>query len=511
MTTPASTANSGEAQRRARIGVIRPGWQELSILLAAVLLSVVGISLGTSVPLWINIVSPVLLSVGLVVGVVTMVRANPAAVWTSLLWVRIVMIAYSGVGSVVPFIANDTTLDIMDRFFTLFPLDMVKYNAVVAVFTLVMLLAARLVAWFVGEGGGSRGVLSARIQACALDARQFALVALAVSMPIKILFRWIPFVTGVDVNLPATVLMLGTLSYVAYPLLIYHALTHDRRLLWLPVPLMLLEVALGALAFNKSEALFPIIFGFLGLLFHRPTLRRVTIGAGAIILVYWLLVPFTTFGRSQVGVNNGALATVTLESAIGIAGRYEGNDGGRVGREQYQAGIARLSYITGGSYAVSQYDQGIPGGTLDNALTILIPRAIYPDKPDVTRVFRDFNYALTGSDESQSGPGIPPEAYWNYGWLGVIGMAAIMGVVYALWSLYAVATLQAGAWHLLFVSLLGIRVAARIDGLIATDFIPMIPIAIVAHLGLSFANKVILGRKSRRAAASVAAAAGGSR
>lgn len=496
MITNGSSAISDEPERRSVVDAMRPRWQEVTVVLAASLVSLIGVSLGTSVPQFFNIVVPVLLSIGLFLGAISMVRIEPGAIWAPLFWVRIVMIAYSGVGSVVPFIANDVTLDIIDRFFALYPVDMMKYNAVVAVFSLTMLIAAWIICWLIGTDLQRRVGSAIRIQSSALDAKQFGLLALIVALPIKVLSQWMSFFTGNEVAIPATFSMIGMLTLIAYPLLIYHALKNDRRLLWLPIPFILFEAGVGVLTFNKTEALFPLIFAFIGVLFHRATFRRLVIGASVIVLFYWVLVPFVSWGRGEQIQQTGSIESSRLSTSLEISLRYDPTREGP-GPEEMQGGLARLSYINGGSYAISQYDQGIRGGTLDNALIVLVPRVIYPDKPSVTQIFRDFNYALTGSDESQSAPGIPPEAYWNYGWLGVFAVASIMGAVYALWSFYAIATLQAGAWHLLFVSLLGVRVASRIDGMIATDFIPIIPIAIVVHFLLSFGNSVLLGRRSR--------------
>lgn len=496
MRTKAANAIPGEAEQPVLLGVIRPRWQEMTIILAASLVALIGVSLGTSVPYWFNIVAPVTLSVGLAMGAAAMVRVDGAAVWAPLFWVRIVMIAYSGVGSIVPFIANDITLDAIDRFFALYPDDMMKYNAVVSLFSLTMLIAARIVCWLIGTNIQRRLGSVIRIQSSALDAKQFGLLALILALPVNALSRWVPLFTGNQVEIPATVSMIGMLTLIAYPLLIYHALKYDRRLLWLPIPFILFEVVVGVLTFNKTEALFPLIFAFIGVLFHRATFRRLVIGASVIVLFYWVLVPFVSWGRGEQIQQTGSIESSRLSTSLEIALRYDPTREGP-GPEEMQGGLARLSYINGGSYAISQYDQGIRGGTLDNALIVLVPRVVYPDKPNVTQIFRDFNYALTGSDESQSAPGIPPEAYWNHGWLGVFAVASIMGAVYALWSFYAIVTLQAGAWHLLFVSLLGVRVAARIDGMIATDFIPMIPIAIVVHFLLSFGNSLLLRHRSR--------------
>ena len=489
---------SDDATRLAPIAAVRPGWGEMGILLAASILTLIGVSLGPDVPQWINMVAPIMLSVAMALGALALIRHEARAVWAPLFWVRIVMIAFSGIGSLVPFFANDVTRGALDRFFTVFPADMTKYNAVICVFTLVMLFAARVCCALVDMNVRRREGPVLKVKPSALDAGQFGLLALALSLPIKIPSSWIPFVTGVPFSLPNSIALFGMLSYIAYPLLIYHALSTGKRWpFFAAIPFILIESTLGLLMFNKTELLFPLIFSFLGVLFQRATLMRMLVGGVALFLVYSVATPFAAYGRSQEARDTGSIDT-TLSRSIVIASRYDW----RVGNQdegEFQGGWARLTYITAGSFAISQYDQGVPGTTMENVFLILVPRVVYPDKPNMSLIFAEFNYAVTGNDKSQSAPGIPPEGYWNYGWAGVVGFAVLMGVVYALWSIYAIATLQAGAWHLLFISLIGVRVASRIDGLIVTDFVPMIPFAIFAHFLLTFGNELMLRGKAARA------------
>lgn len=493
-----ASVTQADAARLAPIVAARPGWVELAILLAASIMTLLGVSLGPDVPQWLNIVAPVMLALAMGYGALGFVRRDPGAVWAPLFWVRIVIIAFSGIGSLVPFFANDTTRAMLDRFFTVYPADMTKYNAVVCVFTLVMMSAARLACAVVDLNVRRRAGPIFKVEPSVLNAGQFGLVALGMAVMIKLPFSWMPFITGVPASIPNSVALIGMLSYIAYPLLIYYGLEH--RLRWpffAAVPFILIESTLGLLMFNKTELLFPLIFSFLGVLFHRPTFVRVLIGGAVLFTAYSLATPFAAYGRTLQAQETGTIDT-TFAKSLDIAGSYDVAKG-EDNLDDYQSGWARLTYITAGSFAISQYDQGVPGRTMDNALLILVPRALYPDKPNMSLIFAEFNYAVTGNDKSQSAPGIPPEGYWNYGWWGVVGFALVMGVVYALWSIYAIVTLQAGAWHLLFVALLGIRVAVRIDGLIVTDFIPMIPIAIIAHIGLSFGNRMLIAYRARRA------------
>jgi hypothetical protein len=470
---------------------LRPSVWEMLIILTAAAISAGGLSLGVGVPEWVNLAAPALYSVGLTFGSLRMIALNPASIWSTLLWVRVVLIAYSGIGSLVPFFANDATKASLDAYFTLYPADMVKYNLVVCVYTLALLIVARILL-AVMSGSIPRMVRSVAKQRSAFDMRSFGLISLGIGLPIVFFIRWLPLIEGVAIQVPSSFSSLGMLTYLGYALLICHALDKQVRLLWLALPLVLFDALMGVLALNKSEAIMPLLFAFLGMMQQRWSLRRVVIGATAIIAFYLAITPLTNYGRAQLW-GRGADVIPLMTSASILQG-YTGEEDTRVA-DEYQSEYARLTYSTAGSFAISQYDQGLPGETLGNAGVVLIPRIFYPEKPEITALGREFNQAVTGSDRSASSPGIPAEAYWNYGWLGVLAAGAAAGLVFACWSLYSVLIVQAGAWHLLFVALLGVRVASRIDGMIVPDFIPMIPYAIIMHYVFSFLNDLIRRRR----------------
>lgn len=79
------------------------------------------------------------------------------------------------------------------------------------------------------------------------------------------------------------------------------------------------------------------------------------------------------------------------------------------------------------AYFINAYDSGTPGDSLRNALLVLIPRFVWPDKPIIAGG-REFDLIFRGIEvESSLAIGYPAEAYWNQGWLGVIAVAILIG------------------------------------------------------------------------------------
>jgi hypothetical protein len=169
-----------------------------------------------------------------------------------------------------------------------------------------------------------------------------------------------------------------------------------------------------------------------------------------------------------------------------------------------QDGLMRLSYVNTGVFAMNQYDAGRPGDSLRYASIIWVPRLIYPDKPLITDISREFTYSINGNYDSSTSPGIPSEAYWDGGWIGVILIAIFVALTFTLWSLYTFIVIEREAWHLFFVVVIGMRTASRLDGAIVADILGPIGIAVLAHVFIDLLNRflpkqlsAIFGRKRK--------------
>jgi len=124
-----------------------------------------------------------------------------------------------------------------------------------------------------------------------------------------------------------------------------------------------------------------------------------------------------------------------------------------------------------------------------------VPRFIYPDKPNISAAGQEFTVAVNGNDASLTSPGIPPELYWDAGWLGVILGSLYVAILCTVLSLYTLTVMRAEAYHLLFVVLLGLRIGTRIDGFMVQDFIGPIVVVFAAHIALTFLNRLVMRRR----------------
>ena len=464
---------------------------EFLLLGGAILVSLIGIVQDVDVSPWVTVVAPFLLVAAMAWGCIHAIRTDRVNAWAPLLWWRLAMMAYSGVGSLLPYFGTPETRGYVDAFFQTFPLDVVKYNLVSAVFALVVLIVVRVIAAPRTRRTAQSWTLG--VERSALSTVEFGVLAILAALPIRFFNSILPLATGQPSILPNAVSLLEMLSSVGCALLIAHYLEQRSKKLWLVIALVAAEAFLGLMVFAKVSFLLPIVMASLGALYQNPTMRRVLFLGGVVTILYMTSTPLVSYGRAMDATESGSIQP-TFGRSIGHLTSYRPGIDTTAETENVQYSWSRIAYYNAGSFAINQYDRGIPGNTLRDIDVVLIPRILYPDKPEITEISREFNVMATGNDQSFSNPGIPSEGYWIAGWWGVIGYAIAMGFVYCVWSIYAIRVVHTQAWHLLFVVLLGVRVATRIDGMFVSDFFPMVFYAIAAHFAASFANRLITRR-----------------
>ncbi len=487
--------------RSARAQALQPGRPEIGLIGLACLLSFVALSKGQFVaPSWNYVISP-LLALGLASGIVTMVARDSATLWAPLMWWRIVTILYSGIGSMMPLFASAETVDYANGFFRTYPADSLKYTAVCAVFSGVVLTSLWLICAMIerrqvrrpsGVAGETRSRLY--IRPCALSMRDAGFIILLIGTPIKLVVSIIPLLTGIETAAPAIVTSLEGMSSLSYALLIAHYVRiGSRKYAWVFF-LIAAEIFFATLQFNKSNAVFPVLMASLGYIYAKPSLKAAAIAAVAAATLFGILQPLTSHGRLVDWESTGNRQP-QISRSLTILSDYIASDTTMTDQSDISLSWARIAYFPAGSFAINQFDNGVLGDSYNLILITLIPRFLWRDKPNVTDVGARFNFLATGNEYSQSSPGVPAEAYWNDGWIGVAVAAFGFGLLMSLWSFYAVAVMTSRAWHLMPAVLVGIRAGTRIDGLLALDIIPPAVLALILHVVLTIANALIKRRR----------------
>jgi hypothetical protein len=131
------------------------------------------------------------------------------------------------------------------------------------------------------------------------------------------------------------------------------------------------------------------------------------------------------------------------------------------------------------------------------SVRLLIPRAIWPDKPVISDIGRDFNVLATGNPFSSSAPGIFADAYYNMGWVGVPLLMIPIGLWFYLMSRYALWVQATGRWLHFPVVLMAMRMGFRVDGIIVLDIIGNSVIMCFMLVGAEFAEHMFAAMRGK--------------
>lgn len=478
--------------------VLMPTTTEFVAVLIASMMALLGYTYGGELMDWTNYLVPTIIAGSVGWGAVQIVYRDKAGIWTPLFWNRIALTVYFGVGSLVPYIVNAETRTVIEAFYLFFNEDVAKYNAIICLFTLVFLSASAIFLTLY-----RKGKKEIRYEAAGLDQKTIGLLLLGVGVAIHI-FLLVPVTFGIiKFDISATIVQISQSINIGIFLLSAWYFQQRSNSIYIIFMITLALAFYGIIELNKSAALFPLVVFLLGYLYDRFSIKRAFIVFVIIMATYTAITPIVTYARERVGFVNEVGLFIPVENRFeAILSFFDQTQ--QASESEFQGGWSRVSYVNAATFAISEYDLGRPGDTLRDVFVVWIPRALYPDKPEITALAREFNYAATGNDLSQSTPGMVAEGYWDGGWLGVLLFSIAIALVSTYWSVYSIAVLRSEAWHLFFIVLLGMRTGTRVDGLIVPDLVGPIGFAVLGHIALQFLNRLLLERRGQTASAAVA-------
>ncbi len=431
-------------------------------------------------------------------GALAMTMRSMVTIWTPFFWLRMAAFFYAGIGSLIPLFLNDASRTYIEAYFVFYSDDLLKYNLINLAFLAATMVFIRFYAIIFRQktiGSGSAR-FRLKLAPSSLNLGTIAYLFLAVGSVVNFVLI-LPYQLGyINTTFPAAISEIAQLSFVG--IFLCTAWAQKNKPAHLPgLAIVTFIFALtGLLTFAKATLLFPLIMFALGLIYTKPSLPRIAFFATGIVLVFLWSQPIIDYGRSALAAQNGdqfASASVGVRSTI----LQDYFDKASLGRRDtdLQSGLIRLTYVNVGTYVISLYDRREPGSSYGNARYIFIPRILLKRKPIISDVGRQLSFSATGNDETSVSPGLPPEAYWNFGWPGVVMMAGVVAFVIWLWSLYSIAVQQQSAWHLFAVVLIGARMGMRFDGFFVVEIMGALVFGLAGHLALSLANAIIRSRK----------------
>lgn len=488
---PVSIMSSTIHNRLSPRQILTPSGMEIAITAVATIFAAIGYIYGGELIMLTNYIVPTILISGLLLGGLQLVLRDISSIWSPLFWNRVVLVAYFGVGSIVPLFVNNETQNLLEAFYQFFPEDVGKYNLVVCTFILfyfgfisiILLISENL------------KVTDKNFEHSRISELYIGLILLVIGLIIYY-FIIIPNSFSIyKLEVPNLVIEIGQGIYIGIFLMSLWALKNKSSVIYLIYFIVFVQFSFGILELNKSTSMFPLIMLALGHIYYKPSVKRVATCFSGLVAIFLIIAPPVSHGRAYGDFIATSDGPISFDVRVNALLSYFDAEAA-LEQSELQVGWVRLSYVNAATFAISQYDGGNPGDSLRNVFIVWIPRFIYPDKPAITDVAKDFNLAATGTDTSQSTPGIIGESYWVMGWFGVFLFSAIMATISTLWSVYTVLVLRSGAWHLFFIVLLGMRAGSRMDGMFVSDVMGPLGYALLGHFVLQFLNRLLAERRN---------------
>jgi len=306
------------------------------------------------------------------------------------------------------------------------------------------------------------------------------MLCLVIGGLVKVLYTMPSALGAGGATLLGSLASLSLLADVGVYMIAVWAWNFQPSLLALPILLTIVEAVVGFLEFSKTEVVSAIMVLALAWLSKGVTLVRVLVTALAIIIVFGFIAPFISQGRNEINRRYQNIGGAGLEERLQIAednflkpAKTSDDD---------QTALMRLSYVNVSSLALALYDNGSAGGTLATLPAAFVPRVLWPGKPDMTAIGREFNYIADGNDQSASSPGWYAESYWDYGWTGSLLFMIPAGVILQLWSAFSLKVLRTGNWLYFPFCMLGMRTGVAVDGFIVPCLFATTILAVIAYV-----------------------------
>ncbi|MGH8127396.1 MAG: hypothetical protein ACRETC_03375 [Gammaproteobacteria bacterium] len=445
----------------------------------------------------VNLAGPLVLGVAALVQGYRLLRRKPEAIWTPYAWFLAAIVLFYSIGPLIYPLAGPRTLTYAQSFLPINADELLRTNVLDAVGILVLLSGFRLVSGW-SRRRAARAALPGPQRAASIQV--VALTFLLVGGALEYLLI-LPWQFGLyHFVLPGVINNLGDLYLLGLMVLAYSVAQGKQNWRLLFAVLWAIQIVVSLLVFSKQQLILTIALPAVGAyLAHRRLSRLLTWGL-VLGVVYFTVGQLVLYGRGQIAMRTGDINQATLTQRVNIVRGWfdEGmpSTGARV--SSGGTGWARLNYAPEQTFAMARHDHGQPGHTLRNVAIVLIPRAIWPNKPVTTEMAVNFYQLVTGRRGTHLGLGIFGEGYWDYGWPGVIGLSFITGLIFGILSNLSMDWMRRRAFEYLPSIFLGINM-----GIVGTT--EFFVNSVVGATGFFFAYMVLVwvlkqvfsGRKRR--------------
>jgi hypothetical protein len=439
----------------------------------------------------VNLMTLFVILLGCLGAAATSIAVSPVRIWFPITWFLLTAAAYYGFGPLIYYFGTAESIEFSDAYSyvgngELYRANLLNLAGIASVMGMYLVLDEYLT-----RGRSDQIAIDYYRKDIQLVLWRVTVIFVLIGIPVKFLLV-LPRALGLlDVVLPGSVEYFAVLSTLALvPLFILYR--SNKAKYALPFyALLFIEggsafVTLSKLAILKVGIALVLAAVLTGTRFKR----LVIVGLIGALLYAVVLTPLITLSRVAYGVK-GLTSLSDTQSALEDFARSGRGDAADL-LPGVQSWWCRLNYANAQSFAMTAYDQGLPGDTFALALYVFVPRILYPEKPIMTPGV-EFNVLVDGNPDSQSAPGMFAEAYWNGGW-PLAGLTFLfMGAFYWAWEIYAKRKLAFLRLAYMPVIWLGIFSAIQQDAWFVSGTIGILPIALAFH----FMAALFLGRSLR--------------
>ena len=253
----------------------------------------------------------------------------------------------------------------------------------------------------------------------------------------------------------------------------------------------------GFLGLSKLNTILPVIMLVLGW-WLSGAMRKQALVLAALLMAFYFgglaeIVGVGRFNSTYDPVKNSIeeRAIIVVETARQLSDLTVSGDDSFL--------LNRFTLAPFQAYFMSLYDSGAPGDSLQYAGVVLVPRALWPDKP-IIQPGAEFDLIFRGYEsESHLGISFVAEAYWNLGWPGLVLISIMVGVTAGWftrkWLLFA----EHGAAHLgifLFAPLVLLASGAVERSIVTGHIGGMVKLALVIMM-VDITVRAVQGRKAQ--------------
>ena len=329
--------------------------------------------------------------------------------FTPFIWYKIVSLIFYGVGPSAYYFGNDITVTYMHNYYFT---SNETLHKIINIYLIIILSIDLLIMIY-----NSIFDLNFKKQINKIDMKLFLYYVLGLGIFFKY-FLAVPLtIAGVGypgvINQFTRFILIGL--FIAYTLGFENKFY--KRMFYI---ILSVEFLSSFLLLSKEPILITAIFATFIILYYSFNFKQLIINALLLISVYSFIQPVFSILRSADSNTFGITSVSELSEAYSTVQVFYSDNFSQSIARNYQGWWARISYVNYQAFAVDAYNKGYNGDTFENNKYILIPRLLYPEKPNMnsgTKYHHLVTNKLNLNNPNNTGPGIFFEAYWNGGFV----------------------------------------------------------------------------------------------